>query len=423
MSSWGVTSSSSVVEPVRSSRDLTRAFDELIAVNAVLFDRAGALFCLVGSNGAGKTTLIRMLTTLLPPSSGTAQVAGFDVARASRAVRRRIGYVPQLVSADGGLTARENLLLAARLHGIPRRTHRERIDEALETMGLTGAADALVRGYSGGMIRRLEIAQAMLHRPAVLVLDEPTVGLDPTARHAVWDLLRDLRDRVHTTVLLSTHDMQEAELCSRVAVMHRGIVGAVPRSSSGHSSVPEPRSTTCLRTTREARSKPEGVTMRSHGPDVRRPDSAERPLLPLLAFAQQANAIAGVELRKLARDPTDVLTRSVQPLLWLLVFGQVFGHLHAVPTGDASYLEFLTPGVLAQSVLFSAIFYGIAIIWERDLGIVQMQLVSPAYRAALVLGKAAAAGVRGVVQAVIVYAIATRSESASPSRRLRCSRS
>jgi len=118
-------------------------------------------------------------------------------------------------------------------------------------------------------------------------------------------------------------------------------------------------------------------------------------------------AIASVELRKLVRDPTDVLTRSVQPLLWLLVFGQVFGRLHAIPTGDVSYLEFLAPGILAQSVLFTAIFYGIAIIWERDLGIVQMLLVSPAYRAALVLGKAAAAGVRGVVQAMIVYAVAT----------------
>lgn len=134
---------------------------------------------------------------------------------------------------------------------------------------------------------------------------------------------------------------------------------------------------------------------------------AEPTLWSPLAFAQQTHAIASVELRKLIRDPTDVLTRSVQPMLWLLVFGQVFGRLHAIPTGAVSYLEFLAPGVLAQSVLFTAIFYGIAIIWERDLGIVQMMLVSPAYRAALVLGKAAAAGIRGVIQAIIVYAAAT----------------
>jgi ABC-2 type transport system permease protein len=147
--------------------------------------------------------------------------------------------------------------------------------------------------------------------------------------------------------------------------------------------------------------------MTSPGCAARRPDSAERASWPPLAFAQQTHAIASVELRKLMRDPTDVLTRSVQPLLWLLVFGQVFGRLRAIPTGDVSYLEFLAPGVLAQSVLFSAIFYGIAIIWERDLGIVQMMLVSPAYRAALVLGKAAAAGIRGVIQTIIIYAAAT----------------
>ena len=203
--------------------DLTRTFGELTAVDAVSFAiDAGELCGLVGSNGACKTTLIRMLTTLLPPSRGHAVVAGFDVAAAPREVRRRIGYVPQLVSADGGLTGRENLLLAARLHGIPRALRRARIDEALETMGLVAAGTALVRTYSGGMIRRLEIAQAMLHRPAVLFLDEPTVGLDPTARHAVWDLVRELRTREHTTVLLTTHDMQEADLCSNLAIMHRG---------------------------------------------------------------------------------------------------------------------------------------------------------------------------------------------------------
>lgn len=133
--------------------------------------------------------------------------------------------------------------------------------------------------------------------------------------------------------------------------------------------------------------------------------SAEPSTFAPLCFAQQTLAIAGVELRKLLRDPTDIFTRAVQPLLWLLVFGQVFYHLHAIPTGGIGYLEFLSPGVLAQSVLFTAIFYGIAIIWERDLGIVQTMLVSPAYRAALVCGKATAAGVRGIAQAIIVYAV------------------
>jgi ABC-2 type transport system ATP-binding protein len=183
----------------------------------------GELFGLLGSNGAGKTTTIKILTTLLPPSTGTAVVAGFDVVRDAREVRRRIGYVPQLVSADAMLTARENLVLSAKLHGVPRADREQRIAEALALMDLTAVAGALVRSYSGGMIRRLEIAQAMLHRPEVLFLDEPTVGLDPVARRVVWDRLRELRAQFGTSILLTTHDMEEADvLCSRIAILHRG---------------------------------------------------------------------------------------------------------------------------------------------------------------------------------------------------------
>jgi ABC-2 type transport system ATP-binding protein len=208
------------------SLGLTRRFDALVAVAHLdLTIERGAFFGLLGSNGAGKSTTIRMLTTLLPPSSGTARVAGFDVLREPRQVRRRIGYVPQLLSADAGLTGRENLTLSARLYAIDRADRRARIARALDFMGLAEVADALVRTYSGGMIRRLEIAQAMLHRPPVLILDEPTVGLDPRARHAVWDRLRQLRARLGTSVLLTTHDMEEADaLCDTVALMHRGRV-------------------------------------------------------------------------------------------------------------------------------------------------------------------------------------------------------
>jgi len=136
-------------------------------------------------------------------------------------VRRRMGYVSQMLSADGGLTGYENLLLFARLYAIPRALRRERILEALEFMGLSESKDVLVRNYSGGMIRRLEIAESMLHRPAVLFLDEPTVGLDPVARRAVWEHLRGLRDHFGTAILMTTHDMEEAdELAETVAIMH-----------------------------------------------------------------------------------------------------------------------------------------------------------------------------------------------------------
>lgn len=184
---------------------------------------SGTIFALLGSNGAGKSTLIKMLTTLLPPSSGTARVAGHDIVREAQLVRARTGYVPQLVSADGQLTGRENLMLSARLFGVPRRERAPRITDALRFMELEDAADRLVRGYSGGMIRRLEIAQALLHGPEVLFLDEPTVGLDPVARQAVWARLRELRAQGATTILLTTHDMEEAEtLCDRIAILHRG---------------------------------------------------------------------------------------------------------------------------------------------------------------------------------------------------------
>ena len=210
--------------PAVVTRGLTRSFDKLLAVDHLdLTIERGIFFGLLGSNGAGKSTAIRMLTTLLPPTSGTARVAGFDIIQESRDVRRRIGYVPQMLSADAGLTGRENLTLSARLYAIPRMGRKERIDQALTFMGLTDVAMKLVRTYSGGMIRRLEIAQAMLHRPPVLFLDEPTVGLDPRARHSVWDRLRELRSTFGTSVLLTTHDMEEADsLCDSIAIMHRG---------------------------------------------------------------------------------------------------------------------------------------------------------------------------------------------------------
>ena len=222
-------SSSGTPLAVIATDGLTRAFGALLAVDGLTLSvPQGSLFGLVGPNGAGKSTTLKMLTTLLPPTRGSARVAGFDVARRPREVRSRIGYVPQLLSADGGLTGYENLMVFARLYNVPRGERRERIRLGLEMMGLREAANTLVKRYSGGMIRRLEIAQAVLHRPSVLFLDEPTVGLDPVARRAVWEHVRELRDRFNTTVLLTTHYMEEAdELCDGVAIMHLGRVAAL----------------------------------------------------------------------------------------------------------------------------------------------------------------------------------------------------
>ncbi|MDA8329043.1 MAG: ATP-binding cassette domain-containing protein [Betaproteobacteria bacterium] len=205
---------------------LTRQFGRLTAVDHIALKvHYGEIFGLLGANGAGKSTMIKMLTTLLPPTSGSAEVGGFDIVTSPAEVRRRIGYVSQLLSADGALTGFENLQLSARLYGLDKKEGKARISDALNFMGLTDSASKLVRTYSGGMIRRLELAQAMLHRPAILFLDEPTIGLDPVARHTVWDRLLDLRQHYGMTVLITTHDMEEAEmLCDNLAILHTGKV-------------------------------------------------------------------------------------------------------------------------------------------------------------------------------------------------------
>ena len=223
-----------------SSRDivvetaaLTRQFAGFTAVDQVtLTVNRSEIFGLIGPNGAGKSTLMKMLTTLLPPSAGTATIAGFDIVKEPAEVRRHIGYVPQLLSADGSLTGRENMLLSARLYGVPRQDRKQRIDGALNRMGLSQVADRLVGHYSGGMIRRLEIAQCLVHRPAVLFLDEPTVGLDPGARDAVWDRVLDLRDRFQRTMIVTSHHLEEIdEFCDRIALIDHGRIVAVGTSS------------------------------------------------------------------------------------------------------------------------------------------------------------------------------------------------
>jgi ABC-2 type transport system ATP-binding protein len=217
---------------------LTYRFGEHLAVNGVSMRiRQGETFGLLGPNGAGKTTTIRMLTTLLKPASGSVCVFGVDAASRPMLVRRMIGYVPQMLSADGMLTGRENVELFARLFDVPRARRAGRVADALAAMGLSDAADRLASTYSGGMIRRLELAQALVNTPRLLVLDEPTVGLDPIARTEVWEYITGLRDAERgegevggMTVLMTTHYMDEADTyCDRIALMHQGTIRAEGR--------------------------------------------------------------------------------------------------------------------------------------------------------------------------------------------------
>jgi ABC-2 type transport system ATP-binding protein len=208
---------------------LTYRFGEHVAVdNVSLSVEPGEVFGLLGPNGAGKTTTIRVITTLLPLQTGQVRVMGMDVSRTKTRVRRSLGYVPQQLSAEAALTGRENVMLFARLFDVPRQSRRRVVDEVLEVVSLTDAANRLVGTYSGGMVRRLELAQALVNRPQLLVLDEPTIGLDPMARSSVWDRIRALVESDGMTVLVTTHYMDEADQeCDRVALMHSGRIEAV----------------------------------------------------------------------------------------------------------------------------------------------------------------------------------------------------
>jgi ABC-2 type transport system ATP-binding protein len=214
--------------PAVACQEITYSFGIHTAVDDLdLRIEPGETFGLLGPNGAGKTTTIRMLVTLLKPASGRILVFGVDTKSQPMLVRRMIGYVPQLLSADGTLTGRENVMLFARLFDVPRKERAERVDAALAAMGLEEAAHRQASTYSGGMIRRLELAQALVNAPRLLVLDEPTVGLDPIARTDVWEYITKLRDEHQMTVLMTTHYMDEADLyCDRVALMHRARVRA-----------------------------------------------------------------------------------------------------------------------------------------------------------------------------------------------------
>jgi ABC-2 type transport system ATP-binding protein len=209
---------------ILEARQLTRRFGKVVAVDQLdLSVEAGEIFGLLGPNGAGKSTTIQMFTTLLPITSGEVSIQEYQLTRQPAQVRRCIGYVPQALSVDSNLTGYENLLMVAKLYDVPRQKRQSRIRECLAYVSLEAAARQLVQRYSGGMIRRLEIAQALIHQPPVLFMDEPTVGLDPVARHAVWDILQTVRSQSGTTLFLSTHFMEEADyLCDRVAIMDSG---------------------------------------------------------------------------------------------------------------------------------------------------------------------------------------------------------
>src|SRR4051812_40696801 len=226
--------------PAVAVEHITKKYGEFTAVDDVSFSVAeGEIFGLLGPNGAGKSTLIRMMTTLLPITAGRALILGHDVAREPDAARHTMGVIPQAMTSDLDLTLEENLNIYAKLYGVPSAQRKQSIDELLETVELTKWRDAQTKTLSGGMRRRLEIARGLVHSPKIFFLDEPTTGLDPVSRVAVWEMLGKIKERRGLTILITTHYMDEADrLCDRIAIVDHGKLVALDTPMALKSSVP-----------------------------------------------------------------------------------------------------------------------------------------------------------------------------------------
>jgi len=220
--------------------NLRKCFNGFCAVDGLSFEvQHGEVFGLLGPNGAGKSTLIRMLTTLLPPTSGTARINGFDIVRQADAVRKCIGVIPQAMTTDLDLSAAENLQIFAKLYGVPRELRQQRVKKLLEAVELGQWADKPVKNLSGGMRRRLEVARGLVHDPRIFFLDEPTTGLDPVSRVSVWEMLLKLKQEHDLTILMTTHYMDEADrLCERVAIVDHGKLVALDSPLKLKASIP-----------------------------------------------------------------------------------------------------------------------------------------------------------------------------------------
>jgi ABC-2 type transport system ATP-binding protein len=221
-------------------RDIKKQFGDFTAVDGVTFTvEHGEVFGLLGPNGAGKSTLIRMLTTLIPVTSGVAYVNGHDVTKEADAVRRSIGVIPQAMTSDMELSVEENLLIFSKLYSVPREKRKRLIPELIEAVELTQWADKPVRNLSGGMRRRVEIARGLVHEPRIFFLDEPTTGLDPVSRVSVWEMIRKIKEQRDLTVFLTTHYMDEADkLCDRIAIVDHGKLVALDAPMTLKASIP-----------------------------------------------------------------------------------------------------------------------------------------------------------------------------------------
>ena len=474
---------------------LTKKYGDIEAVRGIDFEVArGETFGFLGPNGAGKSTTIKILCTLAKPTAGQASVAGHDVVRERDAVRRNIGLVFQDTTLDNYLTGAQNLRFHAELYAVPGAAVAPRMRQVLDMVGLWDRRDSLVQTYSGGMQRRLEIARGLLHAPRVLFLDEPTVGLDPQTRSSIWEYINELKRREDITIFLTTHYMDEAEHCDRIAIIDHGKIVAIDTPEQLKASVGKDRvqiqtedDEAAIRELAEVfgieagharggghvrgrgrrgvraaavrpaeRADPlgqrvpaiagrrvhvlhreddpgrRGVRHRPHAADghphpgkaitmatqTAAPAAAQdealaqqiRVAVPERSLRSDLRAVSIVwrrEMIRFRRDRLRAITSLVQPLLFLFVLGTGLSSLagRSLPSG-VDFKTFIYPGVLAMSVLFTAIFSAASIVWDREFGFLREMLVAPVSRAAIVIGKCLGGATIATFQGIVILALA-----------------
>ena len=416
--------------------DVAHTFGDTTALGGVTLTVGGhERVALLGRNGSGKTTLLRIASTQLRPSAGQVAVAGHDVVAEPDAVRQHLGVVFQSPALDPALTAREALRLQAALVRLDRADVAGRVADALADAGLEDRADDRIGTFSGGMARRLDLARGLLHRPSLALLDEPTTGLDPLARDAFWAVLD--RRRGDGSQVVATHAMDEAARCDRVVILDAGRVVADGTPDALTASLgPDAlwldtddadalaRHTPQRGPRRPGRRRPRagGVRLRSGlGRPALRPARRPRRLDPTADPGRRVRvrrrraprgpmtaavlALWGREIRVFLRDRARVVGVLAQPVLFWVVFGFGFADSVVVPGSDAGYLQYLLPGMVALTVLFTAIYSTLSVVEDRQSGVLQAVLVAPQPRAALVLGVVLGGTTLAVGQAALIGAL------------------
>jgi len=386
---------------------LVKSFGEVVALDGLdLRVESGTVFGLLGPNGAGKTTLVRVLATLLEPTAGRAEVLGHDVVNEPLAVRRRIGLAGQFAAVDAELTGRENVEMIARLYRLPPVEARSRTSEVLERFGLVDAADRRVSTYSGGMRRRLDLAAGLIGRPPVVLLDEPTTGLDPRSRQELLRILDELREE-GTTVLLTTQYLDEADrLAQQIAVVDHGRIAA--QGTPGQLKATIGGNVLRVRVADPADLADVSAALAGLGAGEQpRVDPADGEIrLAVAAPAASAEALRRLDARQVPIAAIELQQPSLDdvfPMIFVLLFRYVFGG--AINTGRVSYVDYLMPGIIVMTAIFGALTTGLGLTEDMAAGVVDRFRSLPIARSAVLIGRTAADLATNLVSLIVMLLI------------------